>query len=153
MSHTRIGVDQLEAAFRQGRNGYAWEDLHFRRGGDIDRLLVRSEGEGEFGGGLERAEVQVLWSRAVSPFFDLLAAPATISRTGRTGRISSSASRASLPTGSSSTELSSSRPRAKSPPASKRSTTSASPSASSSSPAPRSTFRSRTCPSFASAPA
>jgi len=69
----RVGVDQLEVSFRDGREGYAWEDLHFWYGGDINRLWIKSEGEGEFGGSLERAEVQALWSRAISPFFDLQA--------------------------------------------------------------------------------
>jgi copper resistance protein B len=69
----RFGVDQLEAALRDGRDGYAWEDLHFWYGGDINRLWIKSEGEGEFGGSVERVEVQALWSRAISPFFDLQA--------------------------------------------------------------------------------
>lgn len=69
----RVGVDQLEVSLRDGRDGYAWEDLHFWYGGDIDRLWIKSEGEGEFGGPVERAEVQALWSRAISPFFDLQA--------------------------------------------------------------------------------
>lgn len=73
MATTRIGVDRLEAQLRPGRDGFAWEELHLRRGGDIDRLLVRSDGEGDLGGGLDRVEVQALWSRAIAPFFDLQA--------------------------------------------------------------------------------
>jgi copper resistance protein B len=73
MRVSRFGVDQLEVNLRNGRDGYAWEDLHFWTGGDIDRLWIKSEGEGEFGGSIERAEVQALWSRAISPFFDLQA--------------------------------------------------------------------------------
>ena len=73
MSAYRIGVDQLEVSLRDGPDGYAWEDLHFWYGGDIDRLRIKSEGEGDFGGPVERAEVQALWSRAISPFFDLQA--------------------------------------------------------------------------------
>ena len=69
----RVGVDQLEISLRNGRDGYAWEDLHFWYGGDINRLWIKSEGEGEFGGSIERVEVQALWSRAISPFFDLQA--------------------------------------------------------------------------------
>lgn len=70
---SRVGVDLLEAQLRSGRDGFAWEDLHFRHGGDINRLLVTSEGEAAFGEGIERAEVQALWSRAIAPFFDLQA--------------------------------------------------------------------------------
>ena len=73
MRVSRFGVDQLEVNLRNGRDGYAWEDLHFWYGGDINRLWIKSEGEGEFGGSIERAEVQALWSRAISPFFDLQA--------------------------------------------------------------------------------
>ena len=69
----RVGIDQLEVVLRDGRDGYAWEDLHFWYGGDINRLWIKSEGEGEFGGPVERAEIQALWSRAISPFFDLQA--------------------------------------------------------------------------------
>jgi copper resistance protein B len=46
-------------------NGEAWY------GGDIDRLVVKSEGEGARRGGLEAAEVQAMWSRALTPTFDL----------------------------------------------------------------------------------
>jgi copper resistance protein B len=54
-----------------GRDGYAWAGA-FRYGGDRDRLVLKSEGEGE-NGGLEHAEVQALYSRAVGPYFDLQA--------------------------------------------------------------------------------
>ena len=70
---SRVGVDQLEAVLRDGRDGYAWEDLHLWYGGDLNKLWIKSEGEGEFGGAVERAEIQALWSRAISPFFDLQA--------------------------------------------------------------------------------
>lgn len=69
----RLGVDQLEIALRGGRDAIAWEDLHFWYGGDIDRLWLKSSGEAVFGEGLERAELQALWSRAIGPFFDLQA--------------------------------------------------------------------------------
>ncbi|MEB3416529.1 copper resistance protein B [Alteriqipengyuania sp. WL0013] len=49
---------------------YLW-DVQGWYGGDIDRLFLKSEGEGEFGGGLESGEVQALWSHAIGPFFDL----------------------------------------------------------------------------------
>lgn len=69
----RLGIDQLEVGLRDGRESYGWEDFHFWHGGDINKLWIKSEGEGAFGGSLERAEVQALWSRAISPFFDLQA--------------------------------------------------------------------------------
>lgn len=61
--------DQLEARIKDGRDGYAWEgDAWY--GGDYDRLWVKTEGEGEFGGTLESAEVQALYSRAIDPWFN-----------------------------------------------------------------------------------
>jgi copper resistance protein B len=72
-SVSRFMVDQLEVALRDGRNGYAWEDVQFWYGGDTDKLWIKSQGEGSFGGWLENAEVQALWSHAISPYFDLQA--------------------------------------------------------------------------------
>ena len=70
METYKILVDQLEAKLRGGRDGYAW-DAQAWYGGDIDKLWVKSEGEGAFGEAVERAEVQALWSRAIDPWFDL----------------------------------------------------------------------------------
>ncbi len=66
----RVGFDIAEAQFRKGREGYRWEgDAWY--GGDIDRLWVKTEGEGDFGGSLEEAEVQVLYSRAIDPYWNV----------------------------------------------------------------------------------
>jgi copper resistance protein B len=40
-------------------------------GGDINRLWLKSEGEGAFREGVDGAEVQALYSRAVGPYFNL----------------------------------------------------------------------------------
>jgi copper resistance protein B len=69
----KFTIDQLEVAARKGRDGYAWEDVQFWYGGDLNKLWLKSEGEGTFGDGIESAEVQALWSRAIAPFFDLQA--------------------------------------------------------------------------------
>ncbi|WP_368732439.1 copper resistance protein B, partial [Proteus vulgaris] len=37
----------------------------------MNRLWLKSEGEGEFGRGIDSAEVQVLYSRAIDPYFNL----------------------------------------------------------------------------------
>jgi copper resistance protein B len=66
----RFLIDQLEARIGKGRNGYAW-DAEAWYGGDINKLWLTTEGEGEFGGSVEAAEVQALWSRAVDPWFDV----------------------------------------------------------------------------------
>lgn len=63
-------LDQLEVRVQDGRDGYAWEGDGWY-GGDYDRLWLKSEGEGEFGGPLESAEVQALYSRALNPWFNL----------------------------------------------------------------------------------
>lgn len=70
---SRFMIDQLEVTLRDGRDGFAWEDVQFWHGGDIDKLWIKSQGEGSFGGGVETAEVQALWSHAISPYFDLQA--------------------------------------------------------------------------------
>jgi len=57
---------------RGGRDGFRW-DGNAWYGGDINRLAVKSEGEGEYGKGVDSAEVQALYSRAVGPYTDIQA--------------------------------------------------------------------------------
>lgn len=66
----KVMIDRLEYQAHDGRDGYAWEGQVWY-GGDIDKLWIKSEGEGTFGGKAEQAEVQVLWSHAVGPWFDV----------------------------------------------------------------------------------
>jgi copper resistance protein B len=56
----------------QGGSGYRWDGEAFY-GGDIDRFVAKTEGAGNVRAGLESAELQALYSRAVSPYFDLQA--------------------------------------------------------------------------------
>jgi copper resistance protein B len=72
MSFSQIMVDIAEVQVRQGREGYRWEAEGWF-GGDINRLVIKTEGEGDFGGALEDAEVQALYSRAIGPYFNLQA--------------------------------------------------------------------------------
>jgi copper resistance protein B len=69
-----ILIERLEAriATDGGEDGYVWDAQAFY-GGDINRFVLKTEGEGEFGGELEDAEIQALYSRAIGPFFDLQA--------------------------------------------------------------------------------
>ncbi len=67
---TAVILDQLETTFADGESGYAW-DAQGWSGGDINRFWWKSEGEGAFGDGVEEAEVQALYSRAIRPFFDV----------------------------------------------------------------------------------
>lgn len=54
---------------RDGQNALEW-DGRFWFGTATDRLLVKSEGERENGGGSD-GKVEAFWSHAVSPFWDL----------------------------------------------------------------------------------
>ncbi len=68
---TAVIVDRLEAGFDDGEEGWTW-DLAGWTGGDINRFWWKSEGEGDFDGEAE-GEVQALYSRAISPFWDVQA--------------------------------------------------------------------------------
>lgn len=65
-------VDRLETRSGKGTDDWLW-DVRGRVGGDIDRLWIRSEGQGALGGRIEDAEVQALWGHAIGPWFDLQA--------------------------------------------------------------------------------
>lgn len=65
-------ADRAEVQVRDGANGWLW-DVQGYYGTPTSRLWVKSEGESAIGEGVEDAEVQALWSRAVSPFFDVQA--------------------------------------------------------------------------------
>lgn len=71
ITHALI-IEQLEATFDDGREGYAWAAQGWY-GGDIHRFWWKSEGEGAIAGELETAELQLLYSRAVTPYFDVQA--------------------------------------------------------------------------------
>jgi copper resistance protein B len=68
----KVLFDRAEARVRDGRDGYLL-DAQAWYGGDIDKLWVKSEVEGNSGERLEHAEVQALWSHAIDPWFDLQA--------------------------------------------------------------------------------
>ena len=69
---SKILIDQLETRIRKGRDGYflnaeAWY------GGDLNKVWLKAEVEGEFGRGPEHVEVQALYSRAIDPWWNLQA--------------------------------------------------------------------------------
>jgi copper resistance protein B len=72
MPTSMLMIDRLEWRPGRGADGYAWE-IKAWTGGDIDRLEIRSKGEGRFGGSAERIELQVGWSHAIDPWFNLRA--------------------------------------------------------------------------------
>lgn len=57
---------------KRGRDGYRWDGEGWF-GGDINRLTIKTEGEGTLREGVDGAEVQALYSRAVGPYFNLQA--------------------------------------------------------------------------------
>jgi copper resistance protein B len=71
-SFSQIMFNRAEYQAVKGRDGYRWGGEAWF-GGDIDRLTIKSEGEGLLGGGIEAAEVQALYSRAVDPYWNLQA--------------------------------------------------------------------------------
>lgn len=55
-----------------GASGYRWDGQAWF-GGDINRLVVKTEGEGDDSEGVGKAELQALYSRAVGPYLDVQA--------------------------------------------------------------------------------
>jgi copper resistance protein B len=72
MVQSMILIDMLETQVRKGADGYRWEGEAWF-GGDIDRLTIKTEGEGVYRSALNSAEVQALWSHAIDPWFNLQA--------------------------------------------------------------------------------
>lgn len=64
-----ISFNLAEYQARKGHDGYRWDGEAWY-GGDINRLTVKNEGEGVFGEGIENVETQLLYSRAVGPYFN-----------------------------------------------------------------------------------
>lgn len=65
---SKVQADLLEWA-PEG-NGYRWE-VEGWYGGDLNRFAFKTEGEGQSGDGVEAAEVQLLYSRAVARYTDV----------------------------------------------------------------------------------
>ena len=65
-------IDRLEYRGREGRDGFKLEGEGWY-GGDYHKLWVKGEAEGAFGEVPEQAEVQLLYSRSLNPWFNLQA--------------------------------------------------------------------------------
>ena len=72
MTFLYVQAERLEYRLRDGEDGYLW-DAQAWYGGDIDKLWLKTEGEGSFGERPEQAELQALWSHAIGPWFDVQA--------------------------------------------------------------------------------
>ena len=68
----KLLIDQLETRITNGRDGY-FLNAEGWYGGDIDKLWLKTEVEGEFGTSPDQAELQALWSHAIDPWFNLQA--------------------------------------------------------------------------------
>ncbi|WP_311267571.1 copper resistance protein B [Sphingobium sp. WCS2017Hpa-17] len=71
MTFSQLMIDRLEYRAQKGGDGYHWEGEGWI-GGDIHRLAIKSEGEGDVGGALESAELQALYSRAIDPWWNIV---------------------------------------------------------------------------------
>ncbi len=69
---SQIIFNLAEYQVRDGRDGFRWDGEGWF-GGDIHRLVIKSEGAGAFGERVEDAELQLLYSRAIGPYFNLQA--------------------------------------------------------------------------------
>lgn len=65
-------VERLEARLARGHDAFVW-DASGWYGTATEKIVFKTEGEGEFGGSIEDAEMQLLWSHAIGPFTDLQA--------------------------------------------------------------------------------
>ena len=70
-AHGLVLFDRLEVFDADPGTGGAWE-LRGWRGGDVDRVWLRSEGE-RVDGRLERADIEVFYGHATSAWWELLA--------------------------------------------------------------------------------
>lgn len=69
----QVMFNLAEYQARKGGDGFRWDGEAWL-GGDINRLVLKSEGEGTFkGGGVESAEIQALYSRAIDPYWNVQA--------------------------------------------------------------------------------
>jgi copper resistance protein B len=71
MRWTTVTVETAEVRPTGHGEGYGW-DASVSYGGDIHRVVLKTEGEAAHGD-LERAELQALYARAIGPYFNLQA--------------------------------------------------------------------------------
>ncbi|MBV1692646.1 copper resistance protein B [Novosphingobium sp. G106] len=71
-STSMILFNLAEYQVRNGRDGYRWDGEAWF-GKDLDRFVIKTEGEGAFREGVDSAEVQALYSRALDPYWNVQA--------------------------------------------------------------------------------
>jgi len=73
MTTGMVLAERLEARLSDGHDAYLW-DVSGWYGTSLDKIMFKTEGEGELGSGaVEDAEMQLLWGHAIGPFIDLQA--------------------------------------------------------------------------------
>lgn len=72
MRFSQTILEVAEVRLRRGGENYRWNGS-FWFGGDRNRLVLKSEGEGRFGDRVDDAEVQALYSRALDAYWNLQA--------------------------------------------------------------------------------
>jgi copper resistance protein B len=72
MLFSNVMLNLAEYQTGSAADGYRWDGQAWF-GGDIHRLVLRSEGEGDLQEGLETGEVQALYSHAMDRYLDLQA--------------------------------------------------------------------------------
>ena len=68
--HAFLQVEQFEYRSQDGDDLFVW-DAEGWYGGDKEKVWFKTEGEQPIGGRLEEAEIQLLYSRLISDFFDV----------------------------------------------------------------------------------
>lgn len=69
---SQLMFNLAEYRMHKGRDGFRWDGEAWM-GGDINRVVIRTEGEATAGKGVDSAEIQALYSRAIGPYFNLQA--------------------------------------------------------------------------------
>lgn len=65
-----VELDRFELRTGSGHNGYAWKAQGWY-GSELNRLVLATEGEGNFGEPAERAELRAVVRHAIAPYFNL----------------------------------------------------------------------------------
>ncbi len=69
--YAKLSFDIAEWRAQRGRNGYAWEAEGWA--GDLDRVILKSRGEGTFSHGFDHGELDLLYGKALDPWWNLQA--------------------------------------------------------------------------------
>lgn len=72
MTHYGVLISLAEFRVQRGHDAYRWEGEGWI-GGDVNRFVLKTEGEGAVGEGVEAGEVRALYSRAIDPWFNVQA--------------------------------------------------------------------------------